>query len=195
MRVAVRGPCAGNLSRQARSRDRLCCASAGTASVAMSGRRDDTQPSVSAHAERAWDFFRKIGSPKYHVAPMVDQVLKPSEKLAHFKVVPRNLGTSPVMGVDSLLLAFTCSRSYPSGCSAVTTVRQRLTHRCCTVAYSWRRLRTGLSTSRPVRLTGILPASPSAVSGSRAESILMTVLKTLRVESTLQATFRPVLCK
>ena len=26
------------------------------------------------HAERAWAFFRSIGSPKYHVAPMVDQV-------------------------------------------------------------------------------------------------------------------------
>lgn len=24
--------------------------------------------------ERAWEFFRKIGSPKFHVAPMVDQV-------------------------------------------------------------------------------------------------------------------------
>lgn len=26
------------------------------------------------HAARAWEFFRGIGSPKYHVAPMVDQV-------------------------------------------------------------------------------------------------------------------------
>ena len=26
------------------------------------------------HAKAAWEFFRSIGSPKYHVAPMVDQV-------------------------------------------------------------------------------------------------------------------------
>lgn len=26
------------------------------------------------HAEKAWEFFRAMGSPKYHVAPMVDQV-------------------------------------------------------------------------------------------------------------------------
>lgn len=33
------------------------------------------EESTSAeHAARAWQFFRSIGSPKYHVAPMVDQV-------------------------------------------------------------------------------------------------------------------------
>ena len=26
------------------------------------------------HAAKAWEFFRSIGSPKFHVAPMVDQV-------------------------------------------------------------------------------------------------------------------------
>lgn len=26
------------------------------------------------HAAKAWEFFRRMGSPKYHVAPMVDQV-------------------------------------------------------------------------------------------------------------------------
>lgn len=31
---------------------------------------DDVVP----HAERAWEYWRKLGSPKYHVAPMVDQV-------------------------------------------------------------------------------------------------------------------------
>lgn len=30
---------------------------------------------VVPHAAKAWEFFRKWGSPKYHVAPMVDQVL------------------------------------------------------------------------------------------------------------------------
>jgi hypothetical protein len=29
---------------------------------------------VVAHAEQAWAFFKSLGSPKYHVAPMVDQV-------------------------------------------------------------------------------------------------------------------------
>ncbi|CAD7700975.1 unnamed protein product [Ostreobium quekettii] len=27
----------------------------------------------AAHTSRAWEFFRKLGSPKYWVAPMVDQ--------------------------------------------------------------------------------------------------------------------------
>ena len=26
------------------------------------------------HAARAWEWFRSMGSPRYHVAPMVDQV-------------------------------------------------------------------------------------------------------------------------
>ena len=38
--------------------------------VATADRDDDVVP----HAKQAWEFFRSIGSPKYHVAPMVDQV-------------------------------------------------------------------------------------------------------------------------
>lgn len=30
--------------------------------------------SLKAHVERAWEHFRSLGSPQYHVAPMVDQV-------------------------------------------------------------------------------------------------------------------------
>lgn len=30
--------------------------------------------SLQAHREKAWQFFRSIGSPQLHVAPMVDQV-------------------------------------------------------------------------------------------------------------------------
>jgi hypothetical protein len=30
--------------------------------------------SLQAHRAKAWEFFRSIGSPKLHVAPMVDQV-------------------------------------------------------------------------------------------------------------------------
>jgi len=31
------------------------------------------QEQVVPHAARAWEFFKRIGSPKCHVAPMVDQ--------------------------------------------------------------------------------------------------------------------------
>lgn len=33
-----------------------------------------TLSATDLHAQQAWEFWRKIGSPKYHVAPMVDQV-------------------------------------------------------------------------------------------------------------------------
>ncbi len=33
-----------------------------------------TIPSAELHVKQAWEFWRKLGSPKYHVAPMVDQV-------------------------------------------------------------------------------------------------------------------------
>ncbi|KAL3146169.1 tRNA-dihydrouridine(16/17) synthase [NAD(P)(+)]-like protein, variant 6 [Trebouxia sp. C0010 RCD-2024] len=32
-----------------------------------------TLSATDLHAQQAWEFWRKIGSPKYHVAPMVDQ--------------------------------------------------------------------------------------------------------------------------
>ena len=41
----------------------------------------DTQYTVP-HAKAAWEFFRSLGSPKYHVAPMVDQVLSLPSVLA-----------------------------------------------------------------------------------------------------------------
>lgn len=33
-----------------------------------------TLSATDLHTQQAWEFWRKIGSPKYHVAPMVDQV-------------------------------------------------------------------------------------------------------------------------
>ena len=33
-----------------------------------------SQDAAKSHAAAAWDFWRRIGSPKFHVAPMVDQV-------------------------------------------------------------------------------------------------------------------------
>ena len=44
--------------------------------VATAARDDD----LVAHAKKAWEFFRSIGSPKYHVAPMVDQVAPNTHK-------------------------------------------------------------------------------------------------------------------
>lgn len=43
-------------------------------------------PSPAPQAEKAWAFFRSIGSPKYHVAPMVDQV-RISISASHIRVV------------------------------------------------------------------------------------------------------------
>ncbi len=34
------------------------------------------------HKEKAWEFFRSMGSPKFHVAPMVDQVRRKLPGLA-----------------------------------------------------------------------------------------------------------------
>lgn len=35
---------------------------------------DMTIPAADLHVQQAWEFWRRIGSPKFHVAPMVDQV-------------------------------------------------------------------------------------------------------------------------
>lgn len=32
------------------------------------------QDAAKSHAAAAWEFWRSIGCPKFHVAPMVDQV-------------------------------------------------------------------------------------------------------------------------
>ena len=33
-----------------------------------------TLSATDLHTQQAWEFWRKLGSPKHHVAPMVDQV-------------------------------------------------------------------------------------------------------------------------
>ena len=33
-----------------------------------------TPAALEKHIERSWAYFRSLGSPKFHVAPMVDQV-------------------------------------------------------------------------------------------------------------------------
>ena len=37
--------------------------------------QDMTVSAADLHTQQAWKFWKKLGSPKYHVAPMVDQVL------------------------------------------------------------------------------------------------------------------------
>ena len=41
---------------------------------AMTGAAEPGPGTLEAHRERSWNFFRGIGSPAFHVAPMVDQV-------------------------------------------------------------------------------------------------------------------------
>lgn len=41
---------------------------------AMPGAPLDAANGGDSHSERAWAYWRSLGSPKYHVAPMVDQV-------------------------------------------------------------------------------------------------------------------------
>ena len=42
------------------------------------------QDAAKSHAAAAWDFWRKIGSPQFHVAPMVDQVRQMAASSATF---------------------------------------------------------------------------------------------------------------
>lgn len=37
---------------------------------------DMTVPPADLHVQQAWEFWQRIGAPKFHVAPMVDQVNK-----------------------------------------------------------------------------------------------------------------------
>lgn len=38
---------------------------------------------LDAHVARAWDHFKALGSPKFHVAPMVDQVRGSASRQPH----------------------------------------------------------------------------------------------------------------
>jgi hypothetical protein len=51
-------------------------AAADVASTAAAGPPYTTPEALDAHVERSWAYFRSLGSPKWHVAPMVDQVLE-----------------------------------------------------------------------------------------------------------------------
>ena len=72
----------GHLSRQVSNlftrtinRGRCFACAAAPRHLARSGLSTSmTLSATDLHTQQAWDFWRKLGSPKYHVAPMVDQV-------------------------------------------------------------------------------------------------------------------------
>jgi hypothetical protein len=67
---------------------------------------------VESHAERSWAYFRSLGSPKWHVAPMVDQVGAAKQQGRHRRpqLLPRRLGLGGVTaGVESLFAVGVCS--------------------------------------------------------------------------------------
>jgi hypothetical protein len=49
-------------------------AEAGSSSQPCVDRPPYSGAALEAHVQRSWDYFRSLGSPKWHVAPMVDQV-------------------------------------------------------------------------------------------------------------------------
>lgn len=49
-----------------------------------------TAEALDAHVERAWAHFRSLGSPKWHVAPMVDQVLRSCQRQQQQHAVTTN---------------------------------------------------------------------------------------------------------
>ena len=62
--------------RQAFSRGscRLLASQAVQEAQSSSAVQEMTVPAADLHAQQAWEFWRRLGSPRYHVAPMVDQV-------------------------------------------------------------------------------------------------------------------------
>lgn len=61
--------------RQAFSRGncRLLASEAVQEAQSSSAVQEMTVPAADLHAQQAWEFWRRLGSPRYHVAPMVDQ--------------------------------------------------------------------------------------------------------------------------
>lgn len=85
----------GQLSRQVPSlftrricggRDLSCTAASKAGSASATSM---TLSPADLHVQQAWEFWRKLGSPKYHVAPMVDQV--PSRTCCIWNYVNRML--------------------------------------------------------------------------------------------------------
>lgn len=124
------------------------------ATSAMPGASLDAANGESSHSERAWAYWRSLGSPKYHVAPMVDQVrpcsppsLQPSCK---WHSVSRHfVGYRAPQTIQCCLrLSLPCrSRNCLSACCAEPTAQRRRIHRCCTPASSRKWRNTGPSTS------------------------------------------------
>lgn len=49
-------------------------AHAGSSSQPSVDRPPYSGAALEAHVQRSWNYFKSLGSPKWHVAPMVDQV-------------------------------------------------------------------------------------------------------------------------
>ena len=103
----------GHLSRQVpslftskiRRGHPLTCTAASRHLVSSATATSMTLSAADLHVQQAWDFWRKLGSPKYHVAPMVDQV--PSSTRCFQKYINCTLSCSlcsPVLQPSTCLL-------------------------------------------------------------------------------------------
>ena len=120
--------------------------------------------SLQEHRRKSWDFFRSLGSPELHVAPMVDQVglvLGPPPP-------PPSPERRRANGSQALQRHHACSRgrgdrhagrlvrspSWYSGCCAGRMGQRQLTHRCCTAVFFRSPRSTATNFSQPAPRTG-----------------------------------------
>lgn len=143
-----------NLSVLPSERRNLTCVAS-----AMPGAPLDAAEGGDSHSERAWAYWRSLGAPKYHVAPMVDQVHPSPPTLTLLLLYGCTTGVAsacvwqpraPVNGaLERLPIAARacCSRSCRSACCVGRTAQRRPTRRCFTPVSSQRWTSTGRSTS------------------------------------------------
>lgn len=94
------------------------------------------EPEIASHCQRAWEMFRSWGSPKYYVAPMVDQVCRREWHTLLYSTALSHKDVSH--GIEDLipLSTWMFSRSWRSACSVEGTVQPQPTPQCYTAAYS-----------------------------------------------------------
>ena len=128
-------------------------------SASMVAANDDVVD-VVPHAAKAWEFFRSIGAPKYHVAPMVDQVVHQSTQRSQTTIMKSELlcGSTSFAEMTCCgglcLQTALCSLSCPSDYSVESMGPQPPTLPCCIAGSFSRDLPTEKSTSLPVLRTG-----------------------------------------